>query len=155
MRARRRAGDGARIRSDGRRVRSRSDTVVQRPLFVGYIFVKLADDQQWSPIAQSRNVERIITAGVDQIPVLLRQEVIDQLREDEKAGLWDETKPRQDLRRLLDKGERPSVAVPELYDVTGQLLELDEQGRARVLLERMLGSVVLTVDGRGLKLVAA
>jgi Transcription termination factor nusG len=41
---------GSRFGEDGRRIRSRRDEVVLRPLFPLYLFVELCPHQQWSPV---------------------------------------------------------------------------------------------------------
>lgn len=143
---------GARLLPSGRRVRSRTDTVIYRPLFSGYLFVLLDENTQWDPIRKSLHVRRIIMSE-DETPVLLRSEIIEQLRMAEADGLWDEVTAVEALRTEIASGKQPTVSVP-WYGVMGKLVSLDDSGRARVLIE-MLGSTTLTVDGRTLRLVQA
>lgn len=139
---------------DGRRVRSKSDGFIERPLIRGYVFLLLAyGDEAWA-VDGLNGIHRVMrhrdVEGYPAAPKRIRGRVLEQLREAVDAGLFDEVS-------IIDKvisvqvGDR--VITPS--GIVATLLTLDEKGRAD-LLANMFGAerLMRKVDAAVLELVS-
>lgn len=103
---------------------------VLAPVFPGYLFVSLdlARDR-WRSIQGTLGVARIVTDG--SLPVPVPRGLVEELI----AGLDGAGAPAA----RLDPGDSVRLVTGPFADLVGQLLALDDAGRAAVLLD-MLGS---------------
>lgn len=146
----------------GRRIRVKGPgTIVWRPLFPRYLFAEIdLSTQAWSPIANCVGVARLVMESRDPAspPALIDGEVVELIRASVDAGDFDDVPPprviRHDLKQMLDAGERPTVRVNG-HDIVGELLGLDDRGRASVLLTLLGRELVTTTDAGPLRVVAA
>ena len=129
----------------GHRRGARGEAVL-RPLFPRYLFAELRP--QWSGIANVPGVLALVGGMVDGCwrPYLLAAEVIEEIRQREHAGEWDESREG----RRLDLVVGGMVAIPELDGMLGRLMGLGEDDRARVLIEILGRTVPATVRASGL-----
>jgi len=141
---------GSRFGEDGRRIRSRRDEVVSRPLFPLYLFVELCPHQQWSPICRSTGVTRVL--GVDTVgrPALLAPELVHLIRETERCGEFDEAREDTGVRTDLSPGD--AVRVPEMNNLAATLTRLADHGRAHVVGEVLGRAVSFDVQAKTLVL---
>jgi len=151
---------GIRIVS-GRRVRTKGPgEIVLRPLFSRYLFVELYPEQGWHGIATAPGVARLVmhTRDVGSPPALIHPEVIEAIREAVDRGDFDQARQtapmRVDLKRMLDAGEQPRVKING-HDIIGELLALDDQNRAAVLVELFNRPMVTRVDAGPLTVVVS
>ena len=160
---RRRVLRGVRI-ENGRRVRSRSDSFILEPapLFLGYLFVQIPHGDGGYAIDKAHGVSRLLrNASTEEAwgkPKIIRARFIVQLQE----WVGKELVERDDgrivckaepfkIRDDIKRGDR--VRTPT--GIVGELLSLDDRGRADLLSE-MLGGVTLRgVDAASLERVCA
>jgi transcription antitermination factor NusG len=113
------------------------------PFFRGYLFVALdLDHDQWRSINGTIGVQRLVTAGGDARPVPLPRGVVET---------WQgETDDQGCLRRVepLRVGQAVRIESGPFGDRLGELVDLDDAGRVRVLIE-ILGGRVPVMMPRG------
>lgn len=139
---------------NGRRVNSRSDGYVERPLIKGYCFVMVPyGDEAW-PLDGLDGIHRVMrhrdADGYPAAPKRIRGRVLEQLREAVDAGLFDEV-------RVIDKviSVRVGDRVITPTGIVATLLTLDEKGRADLVADLLGGDRLMRkVDASTLQLVA-
>ncbi len=120
--------------------RSRS---VRAPLFPGYLFVPLdIERRRWRCINGSFGVASLIMSGDRPLPV--PHGVVEDLCVLTAGG--DEV----DLGARLRPGSKVRILTGPFAEKLGTLLELDDRGRARVLLEILGASRTVTMPRHGL-----
>lgn len=140
---------GHRIEQGGRRVRSRQDSTEPRPLFRGYLFVPIPDDNGGYSIDTAHGVKRLLRHPHTEEgwgkPKLIRARIIIQLQEAVELGIWENSdgllcygKPKLGVkaRRVVNgivEEEGDMVRTPTGF--VGQLVSLDEEGRYELLAE--------------------
>jgi transcription antitermination factor NusG len=110
------------------------------PFFLGYLFVALdLDRDQWRSVNGTCGVQRLVTAGGDARPVPLPQGVVEAWR--------SETDDRDCLRHEepLRVGQAVRIQSGPFGDQLGELVEFDDAGRVRVLIELLGGRVPVTM----------
>lgn len=111
---------------------ARRTRVVLAPLFPRYLFVSLdLDRDRWRSVNGTVGVAMLVTDGVMPLPVP-RGLVEEFIAMTEELGAIS-------LDRNLEPGQSVRFLIGPFADTIGQLLALDDAGRARVLVE-MLGS---------------
>lgn len=123
---------GVRLDSDGRLKRSHGiGEVVRRPLFPRYIFVRLGEDMQWSPLRDIPGILSLVGSkeGGYFRPSISGGELIVELYETEQSGEFD------DVPRPLRIGSEVKLARGPFQDQVGRLASQDETGRVAVMLE--------------------
>jgi len=147
---------GHRLSPDGSyRIRSRIDTFGPRVLFPGYVFVLVP----WHCLARNIDTTRGVRALMrhpppDEYsigePKHIRARIIRQLRELCDMGLWEDHDGT--LRPGIPERISPGATVRTPTGIVGQVLRLDDHGRAD-LLARLLGTehVIRGVDVDGLE----
>lgn len=155
---------GCRIEPNGRRVRSRENTVQSRPFLPGYLFVPVpygsdamtADtDHGWG---KPLGVRRVLRHRMDQDgrckPRIIRASIVEGIR---LAALEKDETPRQvraDLKERMDSGQPVRVRHPLGFVAT--LVSLDDKGRARYFAELFGGEISGSFDNTDeLELVAS
>lgn len=158
---RRRVLRGARIEG-GRKIRSRFDTISFEtvPLFRGYLFMQVPQDDGGDLIDRARGVGRLLRTPSTQFewgkPRVIRARFILQLQEWVAKGLYEnergEIVETYTARSDLDIGD--TVRTP--VGIVGTLRSLDERGRADLLAD-MLGAprMIYDVDADTLELISA
>ena len=117
--------------------------VRRAPFFPGYLFVALdLDRDQWRSVNGTIGVQRLVTAGGETRPVPLPRGVVEAWR--------SETDDQDCLRREepLRIGQAVRIQSGPFGDRLGQLVELDDAGRVRVLIE-LLGGQIPVIMPRG------
>jgi hypothetical protein len=133
----------------GRRVRSRRDGFVTRPLFQSYVLVGLHPDDDTYAVGHARGVLRLLRDALNR-PRLISLAIVAEIRRRVDSGEFDEIPPdapgRPAKRVDLNIGDR--VQVNAAYgSVLGRLVSLDDAGRGRILLDILSrGDVMATVD---------
>jgi transcription antitermination factor NusG len=113
------------------------------PFFPGYLFVALdLDHDQWRSVNGTIGVQRLVTASGDARPVPLPRGVVETWR--------SETDDHGCLRRVEPLRARQAVRIQSgpFGDRLGELVDLDDAGRVRVLIE-ILGGRVPVIMPRG------
>ena len=111
------------------------------PSFLGYLFVALdLDRDQWRSVNGTIGVQRLVTAGGDARPVPLPRGLVE--------GWRSETDDQGCLRHeeLLRVGQAVRIQSGPLGDQLGELVELDDSGRVRVLIEILGGRVPVVMS---------
>jgi transcription antitermination factor NusG len=106
------------------------------PFFLGYLFVALdLDRDQWRSVNGTIGVQRLVTAGENARPVPLPRGVIEMWR--------SETDDQGCLRRVepLRVGQAVRIQSGPFGDQLGELVDLDDAGRVRVLIKLLGGRV--------------
>jgi transcriptional antiterminator RfaH len=117
---------------------ARCRQTVLRPVFPRYLFAGVdRAGRRWRPILSTAGVSDLVRAGDEPMPVAF--EIIEALREQESAGVFD----RLARRRSLRLGELVRITAGAFEDMIGRLVELRDQDRVVVLLE-VLGRTVRT-----------
>ncbi len=100
---------------------------VQRPLFPGYIFVRINPaETRWRPILSTPGVRSVIRTG--DVPCTVAEHLITNLKAREKNGVIARpASPRQ-------IGEAVRVAHGPFYGLIGRIIELPENDRLVVLM---------------------
>lgn len=133
---------GVRITADGRRVRSRGvGDLVMRPVFPRYLFVELEPDQPWQSIKTAPGAHSLIMNTVGH-PARLRCDFIEHLRWRVDNRDFDESKipeSHKEIMEALARKELVHARVPAFGYAMARLLSLDENGRARFLMQAALG----------------
>jgi transcriptional antiterminator RfaH len=109
---------------------ARRREIVRRPLFPNYLFVSFdAEQARWRSIFSTIGVAELICNA--NLPVRVKDGVIEAIREAEEAGLFDQTNAASRLK----PGDPVRVARGPFADIVGRFLATDSRDRARVLLE--------------------
>jgi len=148
---------GVRIdEATGRRIRTRQPGgVIYRPLFKSYVMAALHVDEDTYAIAHMAGVVKVLRRESG-TPRLLPVEIVDEIRARVDSGEFDEIAPgpagKPGKRLDIAAGDRVRTARGAI----GELLHLDEAGRA-VLLMTWLGAdrVTRVNDASELELVRA
>ena len=130
---------GCRIEPNGRRVRSREDTVQLRPFLPGYLFlpVEWGDDAMMADAdhgwGKPLGVKRVLRQRMDDDgrarPRIIRASIVEGIR---IAAIEKDETPRtarDDLRKLMDAGHIVRVRHP--LGFVAVLTSLEDNGRAR------------------------
>ncbi len=123
---------------------ARKLTTVRRAVFPGYLFLVLnLGRDRWRSVNGTRGVARLVMGREAPLPVPegVVETLIDSIDE---QGLCR-------LDRDLKEGERVRVIAGPLAQTIGQLVNLDDKGRVRVLLEIMGGEVLTTLERAALE----
>lgn len=107
----------------------RKGEVVLYPLFPRYLFAELHPDDQWSPIAFARGVDRLIMWG--EKPALVRDSIIEEIRRAERENEFDERKPGE---RVYPVGSVVRVCEGPFASHIATIAQSDEMGRVVALL---------------------
>lgn len=128
---------GVRIASDGRRVRSRKDELVERPFIPGYLFLPLPSGDDATLVDGANGVRRLFrhrdADGYLGKPKLIRGRIVEQIKQ---AALERDETPKP-VRDDLQVGMR--VRIPG--GIEAVLIALDEKGRAEYMAD-LLGRQV-------------
>jgi transcription elongation factor/antiterminator RfaH len=117
-------------------------TTVRRPLFPGYLFVRLdVGRDRWLSVNGTIGVSRLFTQQGR--PVAVPSGIVETLLAHSDAGLTR-------LDRSLAEGQRVRILSGPLADFTATVLRLDARARVDVLLEVMGAAVSASVDRRAL-----
>lgn len=132
---------GSRI-ENGKRIRTRqAGDLVMRPLFPGYILIEVHAGDGAGAIDRVTGVVRVLrhraAADGSARPRLIAAELVDAIRKREQAGHFDEGRIGEGgtVRKDIAAGDRVQIGGGEYSGLIGRLVELDEAGRAAVLLE--------------------
>lgn len=107
----------------------------ERPLLRGYVFAKTADLAHL--VALAHDIEGVVHVFAFQYGAAKVAEFIDQLRQHETAGDFDETLPRDKqgkIRRKLEPGDPVRVIGGPFFGFVGKLQSLPGRRRAQVVL---------------------
>lgn len=116
---------GSRV-ENGRRIRSRQDGEVMRPLIQSHLFVLVHyGDKAWV-IEGAKGVRRLFRYLESDTPKRVRWTEMHRLRSSVEAGAFDVGFP-------VSKGD----IVQTVHGFVGELISLDERGRAELLAEFM------------------
>jgi transcription elongation factor/antiterminator RfaH len=124
---------------------ARQFRTVKQALFPGYLFVALdLKKDRWRSVNGTMGVSRLIMGGEypQPVPRGVVEEIIAKLDE---MDVWR-------LNPRLQVGSNARVVSGPFTDILGQILTLNETGRARVLLEIMSGKIVVEIDQSKLQL---
>ena len=111
--------------------------------FPGYLFVVLdLIRDRWRSINGTFGVQRLVMAGSEERPVALPRRLVE--------ALLCQADSRGCIRPsgLLPVGQQVRILAGPFGDRMGELIELDEAGRVRVLIE-LLGGRIPVVLSRG------
>jgi len=145
---------GTRLDERGRRVRPRGE-IVMRPLFPSYLFAEVDCLSRWSSLKRANGIADLIWRG--EVAAEMKAIVIDQLREAEQSGLFDEARPssKRIRRNDLPIGAEVRVLDGPFSSFIGKLASLDETGRAKALLDIFGRETPIEIDQDALELVAS
>lgn len=116
-------------------------------VFPGYLFIRLDPDQhRWRSVNGTIGVSRLLTANERPAPAPCG--VVEALMcYIDEQGLCQ-------LNRDLVAGQRVNVVQGPFVRLMGEVLSMDDKGRARVLLEIMGGKVITLLDRTSLEAAA-
>ncbi len=138
--------------ANGKRIVTRgANGFVFRPLFPGYLFTEFWESFGTPQRDTDKGVAGVLRA--EGKPAFVADELVEAIRQGENARRFDDDAPGDELRRELKAGRKPRVRIDTLDTMVGTLISLDEAGRARVLVERLLGSTI-TMDVSEVSMVA-
>ena len=121
---------------------ARRFTTVHRPLFPGYLFIRLdIGRDRWLSVNGTIGVSRLFTQQGR--PVAVPLHIVENLLAHSDAGLTR-------LDGSLAEGQRVRILSGPLADFTATVLRLDARRRVDVLLEIMGAAVSASVDRRAL-----
>lgn len=119
---------------------ARRREIVKRPLFPRYLFVAFdAMTTRWRPILSTVGVAGLVRQG--DMPVPVPAGVVEQLRDGERAGRFDDLSP---IARLT-AGALVRIKDGPFGDLIGRLQSLADSERVNVLLELLGREVVARV----------
>jgi transcriptional antiterminator RfaH len=116
--------------------------VLDEPLFSRYLFVQLDTDssaRSWTPIHSTRGVSRLVRFGVE--PARVDDALVAYLRQQQA----------QEVKRLIEPGQRVQVIEGAFAGVEGVFQIDDGQARAMVLIELLSRQVRLPVAAAQLR----
>lgn len=127
---------------------ARKLTNVRRALFPGYIFISFdVTRDRWRSVNGTRGVSRLIMA--QNAPLPAPKNFVQELQAHIDArGLFQ-------LDRGVKVGARIEVITGPLAEHFGEILSLDDRGRARVLIEMMNGKIAVQLERAALSAVAS
>jgi len=115
---------------------ARKRQIVQRPLFPRYVFVAFdRATTPWRPILSTVGVSGVVSDGEGPAPVAA--EIIQNLRQRESEGGFDELAPAQRLRA----GDRVRILEGPFENCLGRLVAASDEERVFILFE-LLGRTV-------------
>ena len=121
-----------------RRSHARRVQMVRRPLFSGYVFVRLDPEvARWRSINGTMGVTHILTSNGRPQP--LRNGFIDALRAREADGVIAVQPAHYEIGEAVEVQDGPFASQ------IGTILSADRSGRVRLLMELLSGEVVTTV----------
>jgi transcriptional antiterminator RfaH len=118
---------------------ARKFETVQVPLFPRYLFVILdMSRDRWRSVNGTYGVERLLMRGSqpEAVPRGLVEELLEIERQDGAASFISS----------LRKGQTVKLTTGPFAQLVGQLEHLDDQGRVRILLEIMGGTVPVVLS---------
>jgi transcriptional antiterminator RfaH len=122
-----------------RRSHARRVQMVRRPLFSGYLFVRLnPETPRWRSINGTIGVKQILTSNG--LPQPLYDGFVDALRKLETNGVVFVPPAHYEI------GEAVQVQDGPFASQIGTMLSADKSGRVRLLMELLGGEVVTTVS---------
>jgi transcriptional antiterminator RfaH len=111
---------------------ARRKDVVRRPLFPRYLFVDVDRARKaWRPILSTLGVADLVRGGDE--PVAVPERVVDAIRRNEGAGVFDQLAAAGDLR----SGDAVRVVEGPFADCIGRLVEASGDERVCILFEIM------------------
>lgn len=117
---------------------ARKSEIKARPLFPGYLFVRLdPDHRRWRAILSTVGVRQLVRFG--DTPGRLDDSFIEGLRKCEREGLIVPPVQRYSV------GQAVEINSPAFEGVIGKILAIDEASRITVLIDMMRRSVKLQV----------
>ena len=120
---------------------ARKQTRCLRPLFPGYVFVRLeAETSSWRPITGTRGVSKLVMMG--QQPARLNGEIIKGLKSLVGAD------GHLDLDHNLSPGDQIKILSGNFEDWVGQVVDLPSAERVIVLLDMVSREVSVNVPKR-------
>lgn len=120
---------------------ARRVSIVHRPLFPGYLFVRLGRDSRWRAINGTSGVVRLVTAGEAPLPIAAG--IIEALIERADAGGVVALQPR----RAFKPGDPVRIVGGSLADTLGLFEDVKCRQRISILLDILGRKVrVLLVD---------
>lgn len=109
---------------------ARKKQVVARPLFRGYLFVRLDKDRpRFADVRKTHGVHWLVT-NVGK-PVVVPDKIIGALQERETEGDFDRTKPK---KLGMQAGDKVRIKEGPFADLIGEILALPSERRIDVLL---------------------
>lgn len=111
--------------------RARRTEQVRRPLFPGYVFVRLDFSRdQWRPLRSTRGVRSLVQFGdrLGFLPELLMEEIQDY----DRSGRLDELAAPE-----VKPGDQVTISEGPFHDLVAQVLALPENDRVWLLLDIM------------------
>ena len=127
------------------KLRQKTITIVDEPLFPRYLFIQLGKDdssKSWGPIRSTKGVSRLVTFG--QEPAKVSDELINLLR-------FQETSAHQDAAKLFTPGERVLLTEGPFAGIEGIYQIADGERRVMVLIELLSKPVRIPVSPVGLR----
>ncbi len=120
-------------------------TVVEKPLFPRYLFIRLGQDESsksWAPIRSTRGVSRLVTFGL--APAKVDDRLIERLLAQEAAS-------KGQPERLFKAGERVRLIEAPFAGLDGIYQMADGERRVMVLIEILSRPVVVRLSPAGLR----
>lgn len=121
---------------------------VRRPLFAGYVFIKIDSNQSWRPLLSTIGVRTLIRNG--DRPALLDNAFVQCLKAREIEGVVGQSKD------AFSVGQKVRLTGGGYFEgLTGTILEMGHKDRVAVLLELLNGTVKAKVPVAQLEAAAA
>jgi transcriptional antiterminator RfaH len=109
---------------------ARKKQIVSRPLFRGYLFVRLDKERpRFADVRKTHGVHWLVT-NVGK-PVVVPDKIIEALQERETEGDFDRTKPK---KPGLQAGDQVRIKEGPFADLVGEIMALPSERRIDVLL---------------------
>lgn len=122
---------------------ARRTRTVQQALFPGYLFMRLdLNKDRWRSVNGTFGVSKLIMSGLQ--PAVVPSPIVE--------GLIKNTDDKGSVRLDdgLKVGQKIRINTGPMTDFIGELLNLDDNGRVRVLLDIMSGKIVVTLNRESL-----
>lgn len=133
------------VETNWKRSRAKQRERVDKPLFTGYLFVGITPEQQLWPVRHVDGVRGIVSLngepyeiGLFYLPEKPNEPVhfVYWLQSRQAMGEFDHTPARKSVYR---KGDRARVLNGQFKGHVGEMLEADDRGRVKIMLEGIFG----------------